>query len=86
MYSDRQITPKDWECIDGTFYVSPDGTPYMVFVHEWVQISDGVSVRVELSRDLKGSRVSEPVTLFHASEASGLGADDHQPLSRDFIT
>ena len=36
MYSDRQVTPKDWECIDGTFYVSPDRTPYMVFVHERV--------------------------------------------------
>ena len=70
MYSDRQITPKDWECIDGTFYVSPDGTPYMVFVHEWVQISDGSICAVELSRDLKEA-VSEPVTLFHASEAVG---------------
>lgn len=38
MYSDRQITPKDWECIDGTFYVSPDGTPYMVFVLSLIHI------------------------------------------------
>ena len=68
MYSDRQITPKDWECIDGTFYVSPDGTPYMVFVHEWVQISDGSICAVELSRDLKEAG-SVPVTLFHASVA-----------------
>lgn len=70
MHSDRQITPKDWECIDGTFYVSPGGTPYMVFVHEWVQISDGSICAVELSRDLKEA-VSEPVILFHASEAVG---------------
>ena len=70
MHSDRQTTPKDWECIDGTFYVSPGGTPYMVFVHEWVQISDGSICAVELSRDLKEA-VSEPVTLFHASEAVG---------------
>ncbi len=70
MHSDRQITPKDWECIDGTFYVSPDGKPYMVFVHEWVQISDGSICAVELSRDLREA-VSDPVTLFHASEAAG---------------
>lgn len=54
MHSDRQITPKDWECIDGTFYVSPDGKPYMVFVHEWVQISDGSICAVELNLDFEG--------------------------------
>lgn len=67
-YSDCQITPKEWECIDGTFYVSPEGIPYMVFVHEWVQISDGSICAVQLSKDLKEA-VSEPITLFHASEA-----------------
>lgn len=69
-HSVRQITPKDWECIDGTFYVSSDGTPYMVFVHEWVQISDGNISAVELSKDLKEA-VSEPFVLFSASEAKG---------------
>lgn len=69
-HSDRQITPKDWECIDGTLYVNPDGTPYMVFVHEWVQISDGSICAVELSKDLKEA-VAEPFVLFHASEAKG---------------
>ena len=61
MHSDRQITPKDWECIDGTFYVSPDGKPYMVFVHEWVQISDGSICAVELSRELREA-VTDPET------------------------
>lgn len=68
MHSSRQITPENWECIDGTFYVSPDGKPYMVFVHEWVQISDGSICAVELSEDLTHA-VSEPFVLFHASEA-----------------
>ena len=40
-HSDGCITPKDWECLDGTLYVSRDGRPYMVFCHEWVQIGDG---------------------------------------------
>lgn len=68
LHSQKQITPKDWECIDGTFYVSPDGTPYMVFVHEWVQISDGSICAVKLSSDLSHA-ISEPELLFHASEA-----------------
>ena len=67
-HSARQITPKDWECIDGTFFVDSDGKPYMIFGHEWVQISDGAICAVELSRDLKEA-VSEPFILFHASEA-----------------
>lgn len=65
-HSCRQITPSEWECIDGTFYISPAGTPYMVFVHEWVQISDGAICAVELSKDLRQA-VSEPFILFHAS-------------------
>lgn len=69
LQSNKQITPADWECIDGTFYVSPDGTPYMIFVHEWVQISDGSICAVKLSNDLKHS-ISEPQLLFHASEAA----------------
>lgn len=68
-HSDRQITPRDWECIDGTFYVSPEGKPYMVFVHEWVQISDGTICAVELTEDLRSAK-GEPVTLFAASEAA----------------
>ena len=38
----------------------------MVFVHEWVQISDGSICAIELSWDLK-TAVSEPLLLFHAS-------------------
>ncbi len=69
-HSEKQITPKDWECIDGTLYVNPEGKPFMVFVHEWVQISDGSICAVELSQDLKKA-VSKPILLFHASEAKG---------------
>ncbi|HHV12941.1 MAG TPA: family 43 glycosylhydrolase [Clostridiales bacterium] len=68
MHSDKQITPNDWECLDGTFYLSNDGIPYMVFVHEWVQITDGEICAVRLSDDLK-SAVDEPKVLFRASEA-----------------
>lgn len=68
-HSECQVTPLDWECIDGTFFLSADNIPYIVFVHEWTQISDGSICAMELSKDLKKS-VSEPFLLFHASEAT----------------
>ena len=39
--SDKPVTPEDWECLDGTLYVSREGKPYMVFCHEWVQTKIG---------------------------------------------
>lgn len=64
--SDKPITPPEWECLDGTFYVE-DGKPYMVFCHEWVQIGNGEIWAVELSRDLSRP-VGEPFMLFRASD------------------
>lgn len=60
------ITPEGWECLDGTFYVE-DGTPYMVFCHEWVQVKDGEIWAQELSTDLSHA-VGEPFMLFKASD------------------
>lgn len=68
LHSDGPVTPSDWECLDGTFFVDPDGTPYMVFCHEWTQIGDGAVCAVELSSDLSHT-VGQPFDLFHASEA-----------------
>lgn len=68
LHSEGPVTPRDWECLDGTLYVSEDRTPYMVFCHEWLQIKDGTICCVELSKDLKKA-VKEPVVLFSASQA-----------------
>ena len=64
--SDKPITPKEWECLDGTLYVE-DGTPYIVFCHEWVQIGDGEIWAMELSPDLAHA-AGEPFILFRASD------------------
>jgi beta-xylosidase len=69
IHSDGPVTPSDWECLDGTFYVDEAGAPYMVFCHEWVQVGDGEMCLIKLTSDLK-SAASEPVVLFHASEPS----------------
>jgi len=67
-HSDGCVTPRDWECLDGTLYVSKEGKPYMVFCHEWVQAGDGEVDAIPLTDDLKAP-AGEPVLLFRASEA-----------------
>jgi len=60
-------TPDDWMSLDGTLWVE-DGTPWMVFCHEWIQIEDGTMELVRLKPDLSGV-IGEPKTLFRATEA-----------------
>ena len=67
-HSDGRVTPPDWECLDGTFYVSKAGKPYMVFCHEWVQAGDGEVCAMPLTDDLTAA-AGEPRVLFHASDA-----------------
>lgn len=68
-WSRGAVTPAEWMCLDGTFYVDEDKQPWMVFCHEWVQIGDGTVCAVKLSPDLKEA-VGEPVELFKSSDAS----------------
>ena len=65
---DKPVTPSDWECLDGTLFVTPEGEPWIVFCHEWVQVGDGEICATLLSKDLS-SAIGEPLVLFHASEA-----------------
>ena len=62
------VTPRDWECLDGTLFVDEDNTPWMVFCHEWLQVHDGEMCAIKLSDDLKRAE-SDPYLLFKASEA-----------------
>ena len=66
--TDRAVTPYDWECLDGTLYIDDEETTWIIFSHEWTQIQDGAICCAKLSKDLT-TMVSEPVVLFHASEA-----------------
>ncbi len=67
LHSSGFITPADWYCLDGTFYLEGD-TPYMVFCHEWIQIKNGTVCAVELSKDLTHP-VGEPILLWTAGDA-----------------
>ena len=65
--TDGHITPADWDAIDGTLYIDPDGAPWMVFVHEWTSTADGIGTMAaaKMSADLTHF-VTEPVELFRA--------------------
>lgn len=67
-HSDGAVTPQDWECLDGTFYVDDEHQPWMIFCHEWVQIQDGTVCAIKLSADLRQA-ISEPILLWHATDA-----------------
>ncbi len=62
-------TPKDWDSIDGTLYVAPDGQPWMVFVHEWTSTDDGIGRMcvAKMSNDLS-ALISEPIEIFRADD------------------
>ena len=63
------ITPAEWDSIDGTFYVDPDGQPWMIFVHEWTSTDDGIGrmAIAKLSDDLTHF-ISEPSEIFRADD------------------
>ena len=75
-HSNGPVTPRDWQSLDGTLYISKNGIPYLVFCHEHAQIVDGTICYVQLN-DALTDAVTEPVTIFAASECSWV--DKHQP-------
>ena len=68
-WGDEQITPMDWQCLDGTLYVDENGKPWTVYCREWTQVGDGLMYAAALKDDLSGT-VGEPLLLFRASDTS----------------
>lgn len=66
-FANRAHTPADWMALDGTLWVE-DSVPWMVFCHEWHQITDGTMNLVQLAPDLSAP-VGEPRVLFSATAA-----------------
>ena len=67
-FQKHSTTPVDMMTLDGTLWVE-DGVPYMVFCHEWVQITIGTIDYMKLEDDLSGA-AGEPKRLFDANSAS----------------
>ena len=66
-FQNRAHTPAEWMALDGTLWVE-DGVPWMVFCHEWVQVTDGTMELVRLKDDLSDT-VGVCQTLFRADDA-----------------
>lgn len=69
VHSDGPVTPREWDCLDGTLFVDAGHQPWIVFCHEWTQVHDGEICARKLSADL-AAPVGEPVLLFKASSAA----------------
>lgn len=83
-WSDGPLTPPEWECLDGTFFVD-EQKPYMVFCHEWVQAGDGEIWAMPLSGDLK-RREGEMRLLFRASWADWAKEISHSSGMKGYVT
>ena len=66
-FENKAHTPSGWSSLDGTLWVE-DNLPWMIFCHEWTQITDGAVELLQLKPDLSAP-VGIPQLLFHASEA-----------------
>lgn len=72
--SSGPVTPPQWDCLDGTLFWDEDKTPWLVFSHEWTQITDGSICCARLTDDLSEMK-EPPVTLFYASQSGWSVAD-----------
>jgi GH43 family beta-xylosidase len=66
-FHNRATLPSDMMTLDGTLWVEA-GVPYIVYCHEWVQITNGSIEYVRLSDDLSET-VGAAKKMFHGSEA-----------------
>ena len=68
MITNGWITPKEWDCIDGTLYVDTDGQPWMVFSREHTCYDgNGAFCAAKLSDDFTHF-TSEPIELFRGKD------------------
>lgn len=81
-HSKGAVTPDEWECLDGTLYISKDGKLYLVFCHEHTQIIDGTVCYIQLSDDLTHS-IGNPVYMFSGSTPQWA---DKKPEGEHYIT
>lgn len=60
--------PANKSTLDGTFWVEPDGKPYLVYCHEWLQNLNGTVEKIALKPDLSGTIGANQI-LFRASDS-----------------
>ncbi|MCZ2258579.1 glycoside hydrolase family 43 protein [Sporosarcina sp. G11-34] len=65
-HSNGPITPKEWECLDGTFYEDDEGLRWMIYCHEWTQEYEGKIKAIRLTDDMKES-LGESTEILNAA-------------------
>jgi arabinan endo-1,5-alpha-L-arabinosidase len=65
-FQNHSTLPVEMMTLDATLW-EEDGTPYIVYAHEWVQISNGTMEYMQLKDDLSAT-TGEPVLMFRGSE------------------
>ena len=65
-FQDHSTLPVDMMTLDATLW-EQDGIPYIVYAHEWVQISNGTIEYMQLKNDLSET-IGEPHLLFRGSD------------------
>jgi hypothetical protein len=55
---------------DGSLYVDPDGVPYLVYAHDWVQKIDGTIETVKLDKSDLSKAAATQTFLFRGSDAA----------------
>ncbi|WP_375289893.1 glycoside hydrolase family 43 protein [Qipengyuania sp.] len=63
----QPVAPVNLMSLDGTLHVEPDGTPWFVFAHEWLQTTVGTIEAFPLDPQLR--QAGEPIELFRADAA-----------------
>jgi hypothetical protein len=70
--------------LDGTLYVDPQGKPWLVYAHEWVQVGDGTIEAMPLTDDLAAA--GPPQLLFRASDAPWVKRSAKPSEDQVFVT
>ncbi len=83
-FTDGPITPDGWTCLDATFYVDEEGTPWTAFCHEWTQIGNGTIDAMPLTKDLSAPAGDHQVILRAGDAPWGYSLID--PGSNNFVT
>ncbi len=65
-FANHSTLPTDMMTLDGTLWVE-DSKPYIVYCHEWVQISNGTIEYMALKDDLSET-IGEPTLLLRGSD------------------
>ena len=65
-FRDRSTLPVDMMTLDATLW-EEEGVPYIVYAHEWVQISNGTIEYMQMKEDLSET-VGEPHLMFRGSD------------------